>query len=548
VTGCETRKNTNIFCVAVFICVLRALPNTTLTLLLSASMSFRALYLSSLELPPPSQWPRNAEKRSKFGQDVLWLTHPDGRHLQPEALEPYRMIGDCEIDNILTLLEEQGKPLGPGDDLLAMMETEAAADNPSSTAETNDPLKTRMKTFYETYSRVPTWVNTQQLKLGQEVFITYISSIGLSLYYRSLVPGFSIPKIAAVLQATGYLAPPSSRERVSARLMDTGALLAAFASTGVDDSISNAADTWDETLGSQSTASDIVQAILPCGPGWKAALQVRILHAKVRHALLRSKRWDSTALGVPINQEDMAATLLAFSANALVGIEFVLGFAIPLRERLAYLAFWRYIGWLLGIPTVEDNWIEMVSSTETQIRPLDPCGPGWIQEKNAFEHAHAIFQSIIFHILEPDNTSVEIAHHLLRVGRQGSTKNNSSHHAKDSNYNMWFYFRCLQCRRFIGDPLADALQLPLAEHWYTRWYLWSASSAYLLVLRCYTFLSLPWSPLRPYIYSFHLRNLQRFQASWITTHEKRINAQHSGNNSKDNKMCPFSMVAIPVVR
>eukprot|EP01047_Picozoa_sp_COSAG01_P001340 COSAG01_NODE_30_length_36127_cov_41.433234_14_plen_125_part_00 len=56
-------------------------------------------------------------------------------------------------------------------------------------------------------------------------------------------------------------------------------------------------------------------------------------------------------------QEDMAATLLAFSYNVLVGIELVTGRPLAPAEQADYIALWRYIGWLLGVESTE----------------LDPC-------------------------------------------------------------------------------------------------------------------------------------------------------------------------------
>jgi hypothetical protein len=51
----------------------------------------------------------------------------------------------------------------------------------------------------------------------------------------------------------------------------------------------------------------------------------------------------------------MAATLLAFSINTLKGIEFLAGVDISREEQEDYLALWRYIGWLLGVPTADDS-------------------------------------------------------------------------------------------------------------------------------------------------------------------------------------------------
>jgi len=54
------------------------------------------------------------------------------------------------------------------------------------------------------------------------------------------------------------------------------------------------------------------------------------------------------AWGLPINQEDLAGTLMSFSWIVLDGLE-KLGAALTSDEREAYLHCWKVIGHLLGI-------------------------------------------------------------------------------------------------------------------------------------------------------------------------------------------------------
>lgn len=488
-------------------------------------MSFSGLNLASTRLPPThTKRPKDAYVRHHFGQAILWQSYKEGgRHLPSNNLEPYRLIGDVPMDEILQLLQDEQKPLQAGDDLLDRIDS--AIQNTSS--DLSSPAEKAMIQFYKTYSTLPNWAQLADLKLGQQVFLAYSAAIGLTLYYRSLVPGFSIPKIAAVLQATKYLAPPSSRERVVARLTDTGAMLAACC---LD-----------------------VQSILPGGEGWKTALRVRVLHAKVRKALLQRNDWKVEELGVPINQEDMAATLLGFSSNALLGIEMILGFALGQKEQLAYLAYWRYLGWLLGVSTLVEDY--KATSGDDNLRPLDPCGPGWLADRpDPSEHSRAIFSSIIFHNMYPNELSVKISHHLLRIGgasRGNTAKKTQTLKATQQQHDNWFYYRALQCRRFVGAPLADALQLPLHPVWFTRSWLWVASTVYLLCLRVYTFAALPFSPFRKRIVAWHHKKMTFFfKDYWKSDHEKRISAslqdQNSNNTESSVSACPFAMVASPI--
>ena len=64
-----------------------------------------------------------------------------------------------------------------------------------------------------------------------------------------------------------------------------------------------------------STAMDSspVNCLSPEGEGWKAALRVRLLHGVARRRILERIKFSTVSYsvdddGIPINQEDMAAT------------------------------------------------------------------------------------------------------------------------------------------------------------------------------------------------------------------------------------------------
>jgi len=84
------------------------------------------------------------------------------------------------------------------------------------------------------------------------------------------------------------------------------------------------------------------------GEGFKLAVRVRVMHAMVRRMLLRTEWWDREAWGVPINQADMAGTILEFSMLMIHGTR-MLGFRFSREESEAILHLWRYSGWLGGV-------------------------------------------------------------------------------------------------------------------------------------------------------------------------------------------------------
>jgi len=500
---------------------------------------FNAVDIPAYRIPQKELWPEGAYVRTKFGQEVLWLERKNGGyHLSTESLEPYRLIGDIPVDRILKLLDEDGNRLGPGDDLLLMAESALNKTDSSvlSTAEKE------MVSFMQTFNKLPTWVDVDQLKRGQEVFLAYLPAVSLSLYYRSLIAGFSIPKIAAVIQSTAYLAPPSRPDQALQRLLDTGEFTVACTALEVD-------------------------ALLPGGIGWKTALHVRFLHAKVRFDILNRQgknKWNTDKFGVPINQEDMAATTLAFSTNVLIGVDLIAGISISDQERVDYMALWRYIGWLLGVETAESDSPTCRSDdqpTMEDLPPLDPCGPGVNVKPNSIINSQSIFQSIIFHLLDPDESSVEIAHHLLKITDRKPPSMQSNTIPEEFYKNKLFYYRCFNCRRMIGNELADSLELPLHPNPWTRLNIYLVSTLFLVSTRVYCIVAMKSpGPVRRWITGLHKKASIAFHQQWMKTHRSKmakalarnekasvLQEEDSANDVKYDtvSVCPFAMTAKP---
>jgi len=340
-----------------------------------------------------------------FGVEVCFT---EQFHYTKAELEPYRKVGDEEMDKILQYLSQNKDGCGCGafDDVISYIAEEYQVNGDADT-----PTVQFYKHYYE---NIPNWIDYDQIQRGIDVFLAYLPVAGCSLFYRSLVGGFSIPQIVEVLQATQYLV--GDKEKSVERLFDTGGFLACcFAPSPPT--------TTTDTNDIQSALS-----LRPGGKGWEAALRVRVLHAKVRRSLLQSKKrvWDVETNGIPINQEDMAATLLAFSVNVLLGIEIIAGRPLPENEQVDYLALWRYIGWLLGVDTVEtEEGRSSNASKHSNLPPIDPCGERKIGIKdansqedilfddgNSIIHSYATLESMILHLLHPKKSSRSLVSHL----------------------------------------------------------------------------------------------------------------------------------------
>ncbi|WP_394841035.1 DUF2236 domain-containing protein [Pendulispora brunnea] len=100
------------------------------------------------------------------------------------------------------------------------------------------------------------------------------------------------------------------------------------------------------------TAQMLINAMTPGGLahggiGYRSAIKVRIMHALIRQHV-RSKEWSTAEYGEPINQEDLAGTLLTFSLLVLDGLRKI-GAHLSQEEERGYLETWHHLALVLGI-------------------------------------------------------------------------------------------------------------------------------------------------------------------------------------------------------
>ena len=96
------------------------------------------------------------------------------------------------------------------------------------------------------------------------------------------------------------------------------------------------------------------------GSGSFEVQRTRLVHALVRNMILNKTDWD-IGWGLPVNQEDMAGTNLAFSYIILTGMQ-QSGFELSHKEREDFLYAWRFIGYQLRI----DEWLLPADMAEAQ--------------------------------------------------------------------------------------------------------------------------------------------------------------------------------------
>ena len=285
------------------------------------------------QLPPDSSW----------GVKLIYKAH----HVKVSKLEFMRGEIDLVGDQCLLALQERGRTV---DAFLASL----GAVKP----EDSDP---RIQCFLNQVYEIPAYVDWNRIQEGQHVFLKYPGPAAFGLLYFSLVGGFSAPKIVKVLDTTSYMTT-TNYDAIWRRLNETMEMVL---------------DCLEEPRG-----LDIGQ------PGWKSVLRVRLLHSRVRLGIMKRGQWDAKANGLPINQEDMVATLLSFSASILKTIQRMTG-RLTHADHEAYLHLWRYVGHLIG---VRDEF--------------NPC--------TTMERAGGTMESIVLHLLQPDGRSGEVARNVLR--------------------------------------------------------------------------------------------------------------------------------------
>ena len=85
------------------------------------------------------------------------------------------------------------------------------------------------------------------------------------------------------------------------------------------------------------------------GDGLKLSVRVRLIHAQIRRLLNSSEDWDHAAWGVPLSAAHMGYSLTAFSHRLMKHMK-ALGAVFNDEERRSFMAVWRYIGHLMGVP------------------------------------------------------------------------------------------------------------------------------------------------------------------------------------------------------
>lgn len=189
--------------------------------------------------------------------------------------------------------------------------------------------------YLERTSTLPDWADPAKIAIAERLALDYGFLCAGVLYTAGLPSCYASRGIAAVLATTLRLEQP---DLIFRRLIETGQFVFNVSDAG---------------------------GMRPLGVGVRTTQQVRLMHATIRHLILTppaagagvggptlgrtllAMKWDP-ALGAPVNQEELAWTLLTFSFCVLRALE-QLGAVLSVEQKDAYVHLWSVVGHVLGI-------------------------------------------------------------------------------------------------------------------------------------------------------------------------------------------------------
>ncbi|OSD02630.1 hypothetical protein PYCCODRAFT_328980 [Trametes coccinea BRFM310] len=212
-------------------------------------------------------------------------------------------------------------------------------------------------------------VSEEEVTVAQEFFLDNSIQIMQALLHYSLAGGFASPRIVRTLEAVSYLVPHVRRGVENAHTASLTEALSKIPKASTDRTLSRLFETFQFVLdvmgcsaqtgsvdskkhfhdGDAAAPRDRASYLMPGGEGWHSAVRVRLLHGVARWRV--EERWaknGSKEEGVPISQEDLAATLASFSTIPIWSLH-RLGLAPSDEQASAYLALWRHVGYYLGV-------------------------------------------------------------------------------------------------------------------------------------------------------------------------------------------------------
>lgn len=184
-----------------------------------------------------------------------------------------------------------------------------------------DHLPGEVMNFVDNHSALPDWADPSIIMEGQKVFVEHGPMLMSLLYFKALPTTYTCHRGANVLYMTGRLTRTEHDSRkYSRRIAETAQFVIDVMTPG---------------------------NLLPGGKGIRTSNKIRLIHASIRRFIPESA-WNQAEWGKPINQEDMAGTLMSFSSLMLEGLKQA-AVNLSKEEQDSYFYAWRVVGHFIGV-------------------------------------------------------------------------------------------------------------------------------------------------------------------------------------------------------
>lgn len=227
-----------------------------------------------------------------------------------EFLDAARSLGDEPADRVMAAVVEK-REIGIVDEMFRSL-----VRNDGIVPEHMPP---EVHAFLDATAALPDWADPELIAAGENFFDLHWPLVVTFLFCASLPNAYAAHRGAQVLALTARLKTQAER-----RIFETAQFVLDVMSLG---------------------------GLSPGGHGIRSAQKVRLMHASIRQFILNDPKWRDRwdpEWGVPINQEDLAGTLMTFSIQILEGFKRFRIVVSP-AEQEAYLHAWRVIGHLMGV-------------------------------------------------------------------------------------------------------------------------------------------------------------------------------------------------------
>jgi hypothetical protein len=227
---------------------------------------------------------------------------------------------------------------------LAQWQTNGQLASWQADADVPSPIAAALQDYLRAGLALPPWADSAKIERAETLFFEMSMMSCTLLFCASLPECYVLPDLSGVLHVAGQL-----EAHTDYRIRATAAML------------------FPVMMKDGLTGAD--------GGGVAQTLKVRLIHATIRHLILRgspasagdataipplpaegaslyqalyANGWDVAADGLPCNQQELAYTLLTFHYIYLRGLR-RLGLGLSAADETAYLHAWNVMGHVLGI-------------------------------------------------------------------------------------------------------------------------------------------------------------------------------------------------------